>query len=118
MRRALCQGGASGSGELTGAERQAWNKMFCLLQNIQKPMEVILPVRVDSRTGICLYLVSTKHLSAEAADQQNSIFMCPGFSYFPAIETYKSDDIHKKIYNEFRLYMGPFMDDKAYDVTP
>lgn len=118
--RSLCQGGVSGSGELTDAERQAWNRMFRLLQNRKKPAEVILPVRVDPRTGIGLYLVSTKYLSIEVQRQlkrQNCIYMCLGPSYFPEIEKFRSSDINVKIYNEFRLYVGPLLDDKAYDVT-
>lgn len=121
--RFLCQGGASGSGALTGAERQAWNEMFLLLQNRKEPIEVMLPVRVDPRTGVGLYLVSAKYLTAEVQRQlkqehlPNCIFMCLGPSYIPETERFESDDINEKIYNEFRLYMGPLMDDKAYCVT-
>lgn len=117
--RSLRQGGTSGSCELTGAERQAWNRMFLLLQNMKKPVKVILPVRVDPRTGVGLYLVGAQYLSDEVQQRlkQNCIFMCLGPSYFPDMEKFKSDDINEKIYNEFHLYMGPLMDDKAYDVT-
>lgn len=118
--RSLCQGGASGAGGLTATERQAWNEMFRLLQNTKKPTGVILPVRVDPRTGIGLYLVSTRYFSIEVRRQLerlNCIFMCLGPSDFPGIEKFRSNDINQKIYNEFRLYMCPIMDDKAYCVT-
>lgn len=51
-----------GSDTLTGEEREDWEKMYRLLQAREEQAGLILPVMIDARTGVGLYLVSTSYL--------------------------------------------------------
>lgn len=121
----LCQKGASGPSALTAEERQAWNEMFQLLQ--KKPTRIILPVRVDTRTGVGLYLVGALCFTRKVRQMMkdplnkkqtlNCVFVCLGPSDFYNDDDGIDDETDDKIANGFHLEMRPIKGYTIFGVT-
>lgn len=111
--------GASGFDEMDKDWRKACNDMFLLLQRMEEPTSFILPVRVDPRTGIGLYMVGidyfrnvkTNILERLEAPKQNCVFLCFGpyafFNFTDHVKTEASEDIDENIADNFYMNMLP-----------
>lgn len=107
--------GASGTGEADENWRKACNDMFLLLQRMEEPNSFILPVRVDPRTGIGLYMVGIDYFQNLKArilknlqvPKQNCVFLCFGpYAFYNFTDNGKTEAV-EDIADNFYMNMLP-----------